>query len=112
AQLIYDKPVVNIESQWVMTDGFQMYYLATFQKGQVEFDSAKLKDALTLTVGTKVSHPKVKATTGWNLEIEYFMDCVKKGKDPKMCMPQSSIASLKIAEAEVKAANSGKTVKP
>ncbi|NOZ20109.1 MAG: Gfo/Idh/MocA family oxidoreductase, partial [Planctomycetes bacterium] len=30
AQLIYDKPVVNIESQWVMTDGFQMYYLATF----------------------------------------------------------------------------------
>ncbi|MEW6356404.1 MAG: Gfo/Idh/MocA family oxidoreductase [Planctomycetota bacterium] len=112
AQLIYDKPVVNIESQWVMTNGFQMYYLATFEKGVVEFDCAKPKDALTLTEGAKVSHPKMQATTGWNLEIEYFLDCVQKGKDPKLCMPESSIASLKIAEAEVKAANTGKTVRP
>jgi len=112
AQLIYDKPVVNIESQWVMTNGFNMYYLATYQKGVVEFDASKGAEGLTLTVGTKVSHPKVKATTGWNLEIDYFLDCVKKGKDPKLCMPESSIDSLRIAEAEKKAATSGKTVKP
>ena len=54
----------------------------------------------------------VAPTTGWNLEIEYFLDCVQQGRSPKLCMPETSIASLKIAEAESKAALTGKTVKP
>ena len=111
AQLLYDKAVVNIESQWVMTSGFNMYYLATYEKGVVEFDCSKGDKGLVLTEGDKVSYPTVQKTTGWNLEIEYFLDCLTQGKAPEKCMPETSIAALRVAEAEEKAAAKGKTVK-
>jgi len=110
SQLIYDGCVVNAEGQWLMTAGFNMYYLATFEKGVVEFDCARMP-MLTTTIGDKVTHPKVSTKTGWHLEIEYYLKCLERNQQPKLCMPESSLESLKIAIAEKKAADSGKTVR-
>jgi len=109
SQLIYDGCVVNAEGQWLMTDGFNMYYLATYEKGVVEFDMSK-SPALTVTIGKRVTHPKVPATTGWHLEIDYYLKCLERNKEPELCMPESSLESLKIAEAERKAADTGRTI--
>ena len=40
-------------------------------------------------------------------EIVYFMDCVKNGTPPTLCLPESSMLSVKLVEAEMRSADLG-----
>ena len=44
-------------------------------------------------------------------EIAYFAECILKNQDPVRCMPESTLTSIRIAEAEEKSARArGKKV--
>ena len=40
-------------------------------------------------------------------EIVYFMDCVKNGTQPTVCLPETSMLSVKLVEAEMRSADLG-----
>lgn len=110
---LYKKiPLVVAEGGWAMAPGFgfQMQYTVNFEQATAVFDLAA-QDQLTLFKGGRCTAVKVKAGMGYQHEIAYFVDCIRKGVRPRMVEPASAALSVKIVEAEARSAASGKTVK-
>ncbi|MCE9612903.1 MAG: Gfo/Idh/MocA family oxidoreductase [Lentisphaerae bacterium] len=105
-------PLVVAEGGWAMAPGFgfQMQYTVNFERATVVFDLAA-KDQLTLVIGGKQTPVKVKAGMGYEHEIAYFMDCIRKGVRPRAVEPASAALSVKIVEAEIRSARTGKPVR-
>lgn len=106
--LEYGDFAVTITSGWFNTDiPFRAEYTAVFEKGYVE-----LKNGVVVKNGEEVELEKgaVSKDTGINLsgadgyfgEIEYFVDCIKKGKQPEVVTRESSEYSVKLVEEILK----------
>jgi 1,5-anhydro-D-fructose reductase (1,5-anhydro-D-mannitol-forming) len=98
---------VTAEGGWMYAPGFgfTMNFRINCEKATIVFDVAEgmkihTKSGKTLT-------PKVARGDGYSRELEYFIDCIKKNRKPKVVTPQSSVMSVKMVEAEVKSARSG-----
>jgi predicted dehydrogenase len=50
------------------------------------------------------------ATDGYFNEIDYFLGCIEKNQKPKISTPAESRLAVAIALAEVKSAQTGKSV--
>lgn len=50
---------------------------------------------------------KIGAADLYYNEIVYFMECVKNGTAPEVCLPESSMLSVKLVEAEMRSADLG-----
>ncbi|MEI7435179.1 MAG: Gfo/Idh/MocA family oxidoreductase [bacterium] len=105
-------PLVVAEGGWTMAPGFgfQMQYTVNFERATAVFDLAA-QDQLTLFAGGRRSVVKVKPGMGYQHEIAYFVDCIRKRVRPQMVDPASAALSVTIVEAEVKSARSGKPVR-
>jgi len=106
-------PIVVAEGGWAMSPGFgfSMQYTVNFEKATMQFDLAFADSPLHLIQGGKRTPVKLAPKMGYELEIAYFIDCVNKGKKPAVVTPESSAESVRIVEAEVKSAKTGKSVK-
>ena len=104
-------PLVTAEGGWAMTPGFgfQMQYTVNFEKATAVFDLGAA-DPLKVIQHGKAKAIKVKAGMGYQHEIAYFVDCIKKGKRPQVVEPASAASAVKIVEAEVKSIKTGKVV--
>ncbi len=112
-QYLYRRiPLVVAEGGWAMTPGFgfQMQYTVNFERGTAVFDLAA-QDQLTLVAGGKRTAVKVKAGIGYQHEIAYFVDCIRRGVRPRTVEPASAALSVKIVEAEARSAKCGKPVR-
>jgi len=105
-------PLVVAEGGWAMASGFgfNMQYTVNFEKATAVFDLAA-QDQLTLFTRGKRTVVRVKDGMGYQHEIAYFVECIRKGSRPRTVDPASAAMSVKIVEAEVKSVRTGKPVK-
>lgn len=100
---VYDGFTVSVETGWYNPDvPFAAGYFALFENGYLE-----LKDNVLTDCKEKVDFENAKTTgetginisnvDGYDAEIAYFIDCVKKGESPSAVTPESSARSVELA---------------
>jgi predicted dehydrogenase len=89
---------------------FNMEFCIRTDKATFTYNMAAGKPLTIYTADGKEIVPKVPAGTGWDREIEYFVNCVDKKKKPTIVTAKSSFESVKMAEYELKSIKEGKAV--
>ncbi len=105
-------PVVTAEGGWAMAPGFAfvMRYTVNFQQATAVFDLAA-PTPLTLSRGGKSETVAIDAGQGYEREIDYLLQCLASGQNPKTVTLDDAATSVRIVEAEVRSAMSGKRVR-
>jgi len=111
----------NYPAQW----GFQMAFQAVFERGTVEFDSTRspvlvFGDAKGKKKPLPFEEPAVGRSSsgvgnvsslgGYFVELAYFVDCLEKGRPPEIATGEQASESVRIVEAEIRSAKTGRTV--
>ena len=104
--MIYDGDIlVTCEGTWYNTDiPFDANFRAVFQNGYVELNKGKLvKNGKEVSLSQEAAKQKdlginVGNDNGYLAEIQYFVDCIQKGKKPILVTPESSAASVTLAD--------------
>lgn len=107
-----DIPIVTAEGGWTMAPGFgfSMRYLINFSDGATaDFDLAREKP-LMLSKGGKSEAIDCGSGFGYEAELRYFMECVRKNERPSTVTAEDGVASVRLVEAECESAKSGKPV--
>ncbi len=106
-------PVVVAEGGWAMADGFGfcMQYSVNFERATVEYDMAGSPTLKVIEAGKPPEHPQVDSRMGYELEIDYLLGCIKSGRRPENATIASAAQAVKIAEAEAKSVQTGRSVK-
>ncbi len=116
------------EAGWRTTSEFpfSMAYRAYFEKGVVEFNSARDPSLTVFPEGKKHYTPQIekprikgKAETAGNIadlggyfnEIQYFVNCILEGTERTVVTPMDARTSVEIVLAEIKSAETGREVK-
>ncbi len=127
-QYHYDKALAVAEGGWNYAPSlpFRAAFMAICEKGQIEFDTAKTP-ALQLYREGKEKPEKVrvrkapagKAAAGGNIEdlggyyfeCRYFVECCQKGQAPTIVTAKDGLQAVEVTLAEMKSAETGRTVK-
>jgi predicted dehydrogenase len=75
---------------------FSMEFTVVGDNGVVEYDSAGRPPALYRADGSSET-PVLGEKDFYQAEIEYFLECCRTGTEPKLCMPEESARSVRIA---------------
>lgn len=105
-------PLVVAEGGWSMAPGFgfKMQYTVNFERATAIFDIGAEKKLMLVENGQSREIP-LESKMGYELEIDYFLNCIKTGVKPATVTLESGMNSVKIIEAEEKSVKTGKTVK-
>ena len=123
----YDGIAVTAEGGWNYPAhwGFQMAFQAVFEHGAVEYDSgADPTIVATVKGGAKKPLPcrqpqagksksgtgNISALGGYFNELDYFIDCLERGRAPEKATPRQATESVRTVLAEIKSAGTGRTV--
>ncbi len=104
-QYIYeDGKVINAQDDWTLMGdyGFEMLYRINFEKANLVYQGGKLK--VNLNDG-KGFEPELSKDNGYYFEMMYFYNAVMQDTAIETSAPQSTMDTIKIAEAEVKSAD-------
>jgi predicted dehydrogenase len=98
-----DIPLVVAEGGWAMSEGFpfQMAFTVNFEKATAVYDSAAAVPLMLYRPGDEPEPVPCDPRMGYEIEIEYFLNCIATGEKPSVVTLQEAAASLKIVEAEV-----------
>ncbi len=101
--LIYDNFAVNIVGGWYKYDlPWSAGFVAVFENGVLEFSKGTLSkngEEVDLNDFSVISNTGMKLVgESYKEEIEYFLSCIKTGKDPEMVTPESSEESARLIE--------------
>ena len=88
---------------------FNMSYTVNFEQATLAYDLGRPEPLQIYREGTAQTMP-VDAVMGYDLEIDYFLDCIERGKRPETVTPQDAYRSVKLVEAEVQSVAEGRTV--
>lgn len=107
-----DVPMVVAEGGWAMTEGFgfSMRYTVNFEKATATFGEEGDTPLRLVVEGKDPEFVKLDEAMGYELEIKYFMDCVKNGTAPERVTMMDAANAVKIVEHEVKSVQEGGTV--
>lgn len=89
---------------------FNMAFCIRCEKATIQYDMVSGQPLTVYTATGKEIKPKVPAGTGWDRELDYFLNCVAKKRKPTVVTAKSSLESLKLVEAELKSIRTGKAV--
>jgi predicted dehydrogenase len=112
--------IVSVEGGFLPgTVPFHMAFRAVFEKGTLDYDSAREKPASLLICrkGAEAPEPwrftpprelrsvadlggNISAVWPYLLELEYFVNCVRQEKDPEVVTGDSAVAALKLVLRE------------
>jgi len=123
----FDRIAVTAEGGWNYPAGwgFQMAFQAVFERGAVEYDSAASPTLMmTGTAGAKkplaFSQPgigdsaggvgNIASLGGYYNELAYFVNCLEKGRSPRVATPRQAAESVRTVMAEIKSARTGRRV--
>ncbi|MFH0963006.1 MAG: Gfo/Idh/MocA family oxidoreductase [Planctomycetota bacterium] len=113
-EYIYGKkgPSVVAEGGWAFPAAypFRMFYNVQFEKATVEFSTQAQPTITVYQKDGRIQYPKMAATDGYNVEINYFLDCIRRGKAPKVVTPAHAALSVALIEKEVKSAMTQRVV--
>lgn len=102
--LYEDGKVINAQDDWTLNGdyGFEMTYRVNFEKGNLVFEKGALKvnpnDGKSFT-------PDLSKDTGYYRELKYFGEAVLNNKALDRITPESTMETIKIAEAEQSSAD-------
>jgi predicted dehydrogenase len=106
-QYLYDgKVAVMAETSWSYGHGFSMSFCAIFEDATLEM-GYKDGSLRLLRAGQEPASVELPAAGGHEREIDYFLGCVKEGRDPERCTPFSTRETMRIALAEEASALAG-----
>ncbi len=102
-------PIISAEGTWAHEQGyeFRMEYSVNFEKATAVYDM-RAAENLVLYEGGKRSAIALDSRMGYDIEIEYFLECIKQGKRPTTITLKDAARSIRIVEAEGKSVKSGK----
>ncbi len=106
-----DGKVVNAQDDWTLNGsyGFQMLYRVNFEKGNIIYEQGVLKvnpyDGEGFT-------PEISKESGYYREIVYFTQALMNNTPVEVAAPESTMATIEIAEAEVESAKNGGRITP
>jgi len=103
---------VTAEGGWGFepTFPFSMAFTIVCDKATIDFSTAHAPTLAVYTADGKVETPKVPAGDGYSREIDYFLDCISKGKKPKRVTPEDARDAVKMVWAEIRSVRSGRRV--
>lgn len=112
----------NYPSKW----GFKMSFQAVFERGTLEFDFGSQPalrftgpDAESVPVETDKAALETSGAVTGNIadlggyfnELKYFIDCAERRRAPKIATAAQAAQTVRVAHAEMKSAETGRTVK-
>jgi hypothetical protein len=106
-------PLVVAEGAWDLPQPFpfRMDARLVFDTAAVEYSSARTPTLAVYDGKTgQTEHPAVPAANGYTEELRYFVGCVARGERPVRIAPADAAAAVAIVEAEIKSAQTGRTV--
>jgi predicted dehydrogenase len=112
-EYLYDRgpALVSAEGSWCMADGFAftMRYTVNFEQATVDFEVGRTPQLVVHKGGATeaVDAPG----DGYQGEIEYFLDCIRKGQRPSRVSAADAVIGLRVVEAEQRSVESGKIEK-
>ena len=109
-----DGPVVTAEGGWAMSPGFgfEMQFAVNFERATAKFDSANASPLTLFEPGHDGRAVELVPGMGYEHEIGYFLDCIKRGQAPTRVTVADAAETMKIAEAEERSvARAGRPVK-
>jgi len=89
---------------------FRMFYTVQFDKATVEFSSMATPTITVYQKDGRVQYPKMSGPDGYHSELNYLLDCIRKGKAPKTVTPADAALSIKVIEKEVSSIKQGRPV--
>ncbi|MBQ4637874.1 MAG: Gfo/Idh/MocA family oxidoreductase [Clostridia bacterium] len=107
----YDNMIMNAQDDWTLNGGcgFSMKYRVNFEKGVVICENNKVT---VYPVGKDNYQPELGSDDGYYRELVAFINAIEKGeKIPQRCTPESTLDTIRIADAERRSAISGEMVK-
>lgn len=114
-QYHYDSvPLVVAEGGWAMAEKFtfKMAYTVNFERATAVYDMAAASPLTIYEYGKEPRAVELDKVMGYDLEIDYFLSCVKEGKKPKTVTLLDAARTIAIVEAESKSVrHGGKRVK-
>jgi predicted dehydrogenase len=96
--LKYPGKLAYVESNFLMPKGYELgnYVKAVCKNGFIEINN-KAKHTLTVQKpGKKYKYPKLPKKDGYIAEIEYFINCILKNKEPKIVTPEDAKFALEL----------------
>lgn len=112
----------NYPPQW----GFQMGFEAIFEDAVIEFDS-RSNPTLMITEKSRPRRPmpfeqprvgssnrgagNISSLGGYFNELRYFIGCLEGGRYPEISTPEQAAESVRTVRAEIKSAQTGRTVR-
>ncbi|MFA5031950.1 MAG: Gfo/Idh/MocA family oxidoreductase [bacterium] len=96
--LKYPGKLAYVESNFLMPKGYELgnYVKAVCKNGFIEINN-KAKHTLTVQKpGKKYTYPKLPEKDGYISEIEYFINCILKDKEPKIVTPEDAKFALEL----------------
>ncbi|MEM6259226.1 MAG: Gfo/Idh/MocA family oxidoreductase [Planctomycetota bacterium] len=97
--------LVRAEGSWAMADGyaFRMQYTANFERATAEFDSSAEQPLAVAQAGDN-KPVELEGGMGYDHEIAYFIDCVRRNRQPEVVTMQDAANAVRLIEAEVQSA--------
>jgi len=81
---------------------FLMEYTVVADGGTVEYSSLDRPPVLYSSDGEREALP-MEETDGYRAEIEYFLDCARRGRQPELCKPEDSADAVALAQLMLEA---------
>jgi len=75
---------------------FSMEYTVVAEKGTVEYSSLGHAPTLYRADG-EIEMPPMTKQDGYRAELEYFLDCCRRGESPSVCPPEESAEAVALA---------------
>jgi 1,5-anhydro-D-fructose reductase (1,5-anhydro-D-mannitol-forming) len=100
---------VSAEGGWAFAKGFgfEASFILTCERATVVYDStAKPTLVVHLADGRRLV-PKLAAGDAYALELGHFLDCIRRGRRPRVITPADAARSLELVLAEVKSVEAG-----
>ena len=105
-----DIPLVSAEGAWLAQGmGFVMAATVTFENATVEYSSANTPTVAVFQDGKKTT-PPVPQGSGYQFELQYFVDCIHQGVKTDRLPFAESARAVAITEAEIKSVKTGRAV--
>lgn len=111
---VHGGAVVSAEGSWAMTSGFgfQMTYLALFERATAEFDSRRGESPLRLCEAGK--EPVFKRCDGppdgYVGELQHMVEAIQNQTPPSVVTASDGLSAVQTCEAEEQSIQSGKPV--
>jgi predicted dehydrogenase len=103
-------PAVEAEGGWLLAGGFTMAYTLYCERATLDYDMARSADTVQITEEGKPARTERCTGDGYNGEVGYIVDCIRKGTPPSVVTLNDGVVALEICEAEEASVRNGKPV--